>query len=124
MCKNSDSFYAGMLAALAVVALHDNETIFHEIVELDDAQALVAFAKRDGQLEMSGLARYGYDVPRDGARNCANGAHNFLGVFCAVPGCGRKRSGGSDYCKKHDMRFRRHGDVNDRPRGRPRKGVL
>lgn len=115
------AFYSGMLAALAVVAQHDNETIFREIVELDDAAALVAFARRDGQLECSGLVRYGYATPRasgDGAEIVENGAHNFLEAFCDVPGCGIKRSGGSRWCKKHDMRW-----APSRRRERPAAGA-
>lgn len=57
---NNDEFYAGILAALAVVALHDKETIFREIVNTTDERELVAFAKRDGAMEFSGLTRYGY----------------------------------------------------------------
>lgn len=37
-------------------------------------------------------------------------AHRVSRVFCKVPGCGEKRTGKSRYCKKHDMRFKRHGN--------------
>lgn len=37
-------------------------------------------------------------------------SHRILGVFCEVSGCDEKRTGDSPYCKKHDMRFKRHGD--------------
>lgn len=58
--KPDDDFYAGLIAALAVVALHDKESIFREIVATADEAALVEFAERDGAMEFSGLARYGY----------------------------------------------------------------
>ena len=58
--RSHDDFYAGMLAALAVVALHDEATLFREIVETADEAALVEFAQRDGMMDCSGLARYGY----------------------------------------------------------------
>lgn len=54
-------FNLGILAALAVVALHDAQTIFDEIVDSADAAQLVAVARDDEQLEISGLAKYGYD---------------------------------------------------------------
>ncbi len=36
-------------------------------------------------------------------------AHRVSRVLCKVSGCGEKRTGKSRYCKKHDMRFKRHG---------------
>lgn len=44
------------------------------------------------------------------AKVCGNGAHRITGAFCAVPGCGQNVTGRSPYCKKHDMRVKRHGD--------------
>lgn len=41
---------------------------------------------------------------------CANGAHRVSEALCDVSGCAEKRSGQSRYCKRHDMRYRRHGD--------------
>lgn len=41
--------------------------------------------------------------------DCA-GAHGATNNLCAVPGCGLPRTGRSAWCKKHDMRARRHGD--------------
>ena len=60
--KLDDAFHAGLLAALAVVALHDLETLYREIVATADEQALVDFATRDGALDFSGLSRYGYHL--------------------------------------------------------------
>ena len=54
------SFYAGILTALAVVAQADERTLFDEIVKLVDTDALVKAARRDGQMRLSGLSRYGY----------------------------------------------------------------
>ena len=44
-----------------------------------------------------------FDVPELGAQLA-------LDPFCAVPDCGLPRTGRSPYCKKHHMRWRRHGD--------------
>lgn len=51
---------------------------------------------------------------------CVRCAHRVLGVFCEVPDCGKQRTGDSPYCKKHDMRFKRHGDplISLRPWGK------
>ena len=49
-----------MLAALQHVASADLQTLFDEIVECADSAELVAVARKDGQMHMSGLARYGY----------------------------------------------------------------
>lgn len=53
-------FYAGMLAALAVVALHDQETVFRNIVETADEEALIKVARADGAMRWSGLSKYKY----------------------------------------------------------------
>ena len=45
-----------------------------------------------------------------GAGVCGNGAQMASRGFCEVDGCGEKCTGLSQYCKKHDMRNRRHGD--------------
>lgn len=62
MKKSEQHFYSGVLAALAIVALHDQHTIFCEIVEMCDEDDLIAFAVADDQMETSGLAQYGYKV--------------------------------------------------------------
>lgn len=56
----SEDFYSGVLTALQVIYLHDQETLFREVVETMDARELVAFARRDGAHELCGLVRYGY----------------------------------------------------------------
>ena len=58
--RSHDDFYAGMLAALEIVALHGEEAIFREIVETANEAELVEYAQRDGMMDCSGLARYGY----------------------------------------------------------------
>lgn len=60
MTKEKRAFYHGMLAVLAVVKDHDQQVLFDEIVASADADELVAVARADEQMEMSGLARYGY----------------------------------------------------------------
>lgn len=49
MAKADDDFYAGVLAALTVVYLHDDPTctLAREIVATMDGKALLDFAKRD-----------------------------------------------------------------------------
>lgn len=58
--EETEAFHRGMLAALALVASADQQTLFDEIVESTDAAELVAVARKDGQMAMSGLQRYGY----------------------------------------------------------------
>lgn len=57
-CKKS--FRAGMLVALAVVALHDKETIYREIVDLEGEDKLIEVAEENDDVDQSGLRRYGY----------------------------------------------------------------
>ncbi len=61
------AFYHGILAALAVVVVHDEETIYREIVNSVDKKKLLAVAKADeGTAEWSGLIKYRYcRKPRD-----------------------------------------------------------
>jgi hypothetical protein len=95
---------------------------------LTPGQRLAAYITAHPELDQAAIAELIDRAFRDAAEEVSDTgdtinvrpAHNFLGAFCAVPGCGLKRNGRL-YCKKHDMRFRRHGDVGDRPRGRPRK---
>jgi len=54
------SFYAGILVALAVVAQADERVLFDEIVKQVHVDALVKTARRDGQMRLSGLSKYGY----------------------------------------------------------------
>ncbi len=63
MTEHDRIFYGGMLAALAVVALHDQETLYREIVNSADADELVNVALAEELIETSGLARYGYAPP-------------------------------------------------------------
>lgn len=50
--------YAGIISALAVVKLHGADTIFEEIVALCDYNELIEHAKREEELEFSGLDKY------------------------------------------------------------------
>ena len=54
------NFYGGMLAALSVVAVHDQETLFREIVGTVKEEELVAAALEDESAEWAGLIQYGY----------------------------------------------------------------
>lgn len=59
------AFYSGVITCLAVLKLHDYETIFDEIVRSCDVKALVKCAKEEGELEFSGLVQYGW-ATKDG----------------------------------------------------------
>ena len=54
------AFHAGMIAALAVVHLYDERTLFDEIMGTVDEAELVAVARQTGSMRWSGLTRYGY----------------------------------------------------------------
>ena len=54
------SFYAGVLSALAIIAVHDEATIFDEIVAATGETELVKTARRDGAMRWSGLSQHGY----------------------------------------------------------------
>jgi len=60
MKDNTGAFYAGVLSALAVVVIYDEETIFREIVDAIGEKELIRIARRDGSMRWSGLAYYGY----------------------------------------------------------------
>ncbi len=58
---SEEDFYHGILAALAIVVVHDEETIYREIVNSTDRKKLIAVAKADeGAAEWSGLVKYRY----------------------------------------------------------------
>ena len=63
------AFLRGMHAALAIVAAHDEETIYREIVRSAGARQLVAACENDEDFEWSGLKRYGYRRRRAALRN-------------------------------------------------------
>ena len=54
------SFYAGVLSALAIIAVFDEGVIFDEIVKAIGEADLVKVARRDGTMRWSGLSKYGY----------------------------------------------------------------
>ncbi|HDZ38487.1 MAG TPA: hypothetical protein ENH62_09420 [Marinobacter sp.] len=58
--KEDEAFLQGMLVALAVVALHDEETIYREIVDLQGEADLVWVARKHSDMKLSGLSQYGY----------------------------------------------------------------
>ncbi|MBC8485727.1 MAG: hypothetical protein H8D45_06770 [Bacteroidetes bacterium] len=58
--KYLPSFYAGVLSALAVVVIFDEQTIFDEIVKEVGEDELVKTARKDGAMRWSGLSKYGY----------------------------------------------------------------
>jgi hypothetical protein len=49
-------------------------------------------------------------VSDKGANSLCCGAHRTTAAFCGVLGCDNPTTGNSTYCKKHEMRFKRHGD--------------
>lgn len=58
--KIDKSFYYGILTALNLLALHGEDTIFVELVDMCDVKELVAVAVENGELEWSGLSKHGY----------------------------------------------------------------
>jgi hypothetical protein len=53
-------FLKGMHAALAVVALYNEETLYDEIVSSASAEQIVAAADEEGDAEWAGLVQFGY----------------------------------------------------------------
>jgi siroheme synthase len=51
-------FMRGVTSALAFVTVHDQETIWAEIVSAHGPRDLYAQAKRDGQLRIAGFSQY------------------------------------------------------------------
>ena len=56
----SDDFYRGLAVALTIIAQADKQTLFDEICRSVDAKKLIAVARKDGVLRISGFTRYGY----------------------------------------------------------------
>jgi len=54
------SFHAGVLSALAIIAGHDERTLFDEIVSATGETELIQTARLDGAMRWSGLSKYGY----------------------------------------------------------------
>ena len=54
------NFSHGVLAALALVASHDQETIYHEIVNTVDEDQLIKTAQQEQCTDWAGLTKYGY----------------------------------------------------------------
>jgi len=55
-----ENFYAGIITALAVIAQFDNEVMYREVINTLDLSKLIKYAKKNGELEFSGLIQYGY----------------------------------------------------------------
>jgi hypothetical protein len=60
LSKADKAFYGGILTALAILRIHDQQTIFDEVVGTTDVKELVRYAKEENEMEWSGLADYGY----------------------------------------------------------------
>lgn len=60
LTKWDKGFYAGVLCSLEHVALYDQETIFGGIVRAVGEDDLIRVARKDGQMRISGLVKYGY----------------------------------------------------------------
>jgi hypothetical protein len=56
----SDDFYRGILVALEIITIHDEQVTFDEIVAAVGVDDLVRVARRDGEMRRSGLTKYGY----------------------------------------------------------------
>lgn len=56
--RDARQFYLGVVAALAIMAIHGQDTIYDEIVEEVGAEELIRVARRDGALKWSGLSDY------------------------------------------------------------------
>lgn len=55
-----EGLYLGILSVLPVIALHDAETIYREVVDLCEVDLLVRIARENGEMRFSGLSQYGY----------------------------------------------------------------
>lgn len=53
---------------------------------------------------------YGATATQNLLEICASRAHISLTLICGVEGCDRQRAAGRVYCKKHQLRYARHGD--------------
>lgn len=60
MKKKSDNrdFYAGIITALAILTLHDQQTIWQEVVDTCDKEVLLRHARKEGELEFAGFCKY------------------------------------------------------------------
>ena len=58
LAADRTGFYTGIVTALAVVELHNADTIYDEIVALCDIRELMAHAKANDELQWSGLVRW------------------------------------------------------------------
>lgn len=58
--KEDEAFIKGMLVALSIVALHDEETIYREIVDLQGEDDLIWVARKNSDMTLSGLSQYRY----------------------------------------------------------------
>lgn len=54
----TQGFHAGIISALAILRLHGAETIWQEVVDLCDTQALLAHAAANDEVEFSGLDKW------------------------------------------------------------------
>ena len=57
---HKQSFYAGVISALAVISNADERTLFDEVVDATGEGELVEQARKDGAMKWSGLSKYGY----------------------------------------------------------------
>lgn len=63
--QTRQSFYTGVCSALAIVASHDAETVWREIVRACGGDTVLrAYSKRQGNLRIDGFARYRPETPR------------------------------------------------------------
>jgi len=67
----TDDFYRGVLVALEIITIHDEQVMFDEIVKSVGVDDLVRVARRDGEMRRSGLHKYSYGRCRNIESQCA-----------------------------------------------------
>ena len=55
---SDQDFYLGVIAALAAMEPHEQDTIYDEIVNTMDVSELLKTARKHGHMRWSGLSRY------------------------------------------------------------------
>ena len=62
-------FYSGIITALNLLALHDQQTIYEELMQMlneYDQQALMRYAKQENEYEWGAFEKYGFKLRKKG----------------------------------------------------------